>query len=310
MYSTWCNLCLQHISGFEPIEERLRWDLRRKFLPRQVVRPWTGCPELLWMPHPWVEVSSLVCPSCSFRWAGRWQSLSVSPSCLCSLAGYELLFQPEVVRIYISLLKESKTPAILEASAGAIQNLCAGSWTVSVRAGPRGAGASPVGRCRVGLLTWCAVAAQGDAVTAQLRRGLCAPAIPSLGGLGRGWRFGTALQLLDLHSLKIPGKSCWPGLPGGVGTVCPATGAARALGSRDEGGCQGCRVVPGDCACPGYTMVSVSPPSTAGTSARRCARRRDSLPSPTSSPTTASAWWKRRPEPCGTWLSTCVTKSW
>ncbi|XP_062433710.1 catenin delta-1 isoform X1 [Rhea pennata] len=43
--------------------------------------------------------------------------------------GYELLFQPEVVRIYISLLKESKTPAILEASAGAIQNLCAGCWT-------------------------------------------------------------------------------------------------------------------------------------------------------------------------------------
>ncbi|XP_006900515.1 PREDICTED: catenin delta-1 [Elephantulus edwardii] len=43
--------------------------------------------------------------------------------------GYELLFQPEVVRIYISLLRESKTPAILEASAGAIQNLCAGRWT-------------------------------------------------------------------------------------------------------------------------------------------------------------------------------------
>ncbi|KAI5934276.1 catenin delta-1 isoform X6 [Manis javanica] len=43
--------------------------------------------------------------------------------------GYELLFQPEVVRIYISLLKESKTSAILEASAGAIQNLCAGRWT-------------------------------------------------------------------------------------------------------------------------------------------------------------------------------------
>lgn len=36
-----------------------------------------------------------------------------------------------MVRIYISLLKESKTPAILEASAGAIQNLCAGSWMVS-----------------------------------------------------------------------------------------------------------------------------------------------------------------------------------
>lgn len=55
-------------------------------------------------------------------------------------AGYELLFQPEVVRIYISLLKESKTPAILEASAGAIQNLCAGSWTVSTSRSCRGRG--------------------------------------------------------------------------------------------------------------------------------------------------------------------------
>lgn len=43
--------------------------------------------------------------------------------------GYELLFQPEVVRVYVSLIKESKTPAILEASAGALQNLCAGRWT-------------------------------------------------------------------------------------------------------------------------------------------------------------------------------------
>nr|XP_020451711.1 catenin delta-1-like isoform X2 [Monopterus albus] len=43
--------------------------------------------------------------------------------------GYELLYQPEVVRIYTSLLKESKNPIVLEASAGAIQNLCAGHWT-------------------------------------------------------------------------------------------------------------------------------------------------------------------------------------
>uniref|UniRef100_A0AAR2J5T6 Catenin (cadherin-associated protein), delta 1 n=1 Tax=Pygocentrus nattereri TaxID=42514 RepID=A0AAR2J5T6_PYGNA len=43
--------------------------------------------------------------------------------------GYELLFQPEVVRVYTSLLKESKNPCVLEASAGAIQNLCAGRWT-------------------------------------------------------------------------------------------------------------------------------------------------------------------------------------
>ncbi|XP_031670515.1 catenin delta-1 isoform X2 [Oncorhynchus kisutch] len=43
--------------------------------------------------------------------------------------GYELLFQPEVVRVYTSLLKESKNPTVLEASAGAVQNLCAGRWT-------------------------------------------------------------------------------------------------------------------------------------------------------------------------------------
>ncbi|XP_037545523.1 catenin delta-1 isoform X2 [Nematolebias whitei] len=43
--------------------------------------------------------------------------------------GYELLFQPEVVHIYKSLLMESKNPTVLEASAGAIQNLCAGHWT-------------------------------------------------------------------------------------------------------------------------------------------------------------------------------------
>ncbi|KAM9326182.1 catenin delta-1-like [Gastrophryne carolinensis] len=43
--------------------------------------------------------------------------------------GYELLFQPEIVRLYIPLVKRSHTPAILEAAAGAIQNLCAGNWT-------------------------------------------------------------------------------------------------------------------------------------------------------------------------------------
>ncbi|XP_078064870.1 catenin delta-1-like, partial [Mustelus asterias] len=42
---------------------------------------------------------------------------------------YELLYQPEVVRVYLSLMKESKNPAVLEAVAGALQNLCAGRWT-------------------------------------------------------------------------------------------------------------------------------------------------------------------------------------
>uniref|UniRef100_A0A665WCG8 Catenin delta-1-like n=1 Tax=Echeneis naucrates TaxID=173247 RepID=A0A665WCG8_ECHNA len=47
----------------------------------------------------------------------------------CFDISYELLYQPEVVRIYTSLLKESKNPTVLEASAGAVQNLCAGRWT-------------------------------------------------------------------------------------------------------------------------------------------------------------------------------------
>lgn len=47
--------------------------------------------------------------------------------------GYQLLYQPEVVRIYTSLLKESKNPTVLEASAGAVQNLCAGRWTVRAK---------------------------------------------------------------------------------------------------------------------------------------------------------------------------------
>uniref|UniRef100_A0AAZ3R5G1 Catenin (cadherin-associated protein), delta 1 n=1 Tax=Oncorhynchus tshawytscha TaxID=74940 RepID=A0AAZ3R5G1_ONCTS len=49
--------------------------------------------------------------------------------CLLRNLSYQLLFQPEVVRVYTSLLKESKNPTVLEASAGAVQNLCAGRWT-------------------------------------------------------------------------------------------------------------------------------------------------------------------------------------
>ncbi|KAM4034463.1 catenin delta-1-like [Anomaloglossus baeobatrachus] len=53
--------------------------------------------------------------------------------------GYELLFQPEIVRLYVSLVKLSRTPAVLEAAAGALQNLCAGCWIYgrSIRAAVR-----------------------------------------------------------------------------------------------------------------------------------------------------------------------------
>ena len=46
-------------------------------------------------------------------------------------SGFELLYQPEVVRLYLSLLTESQNYSILEAAAGALQNLGAGQWTWS-----------------------------------------------------------------------------------------------------------------------------------------------------------------------------------
>ncbi|XP_064882823.1 splicing regulator ARVCF-like isoform X13 [Oncorhynchus nerka] len=45
--------------------------------------------------------------------------------------GFELLYQPEVVRLYLSLLTESQNYNTLEAAAGALQNLSAGQWTWS-----------------------------------------------------------------------------------------------------------------------------------------------------------------------------------
>ncbi|XP_072289172.1 ARVCF delta catenin family member b isoform X2 [Eucyclogobius newberryi] len=47
------------------------------------------------------------------------------------LSGFELLYQPEVVRLYLSLLTESQNYNTLEAAAGALQNLSAGQWTWS-----------------------------------------------------------------------------------------------------------------------------------------------------------------------------------
>lgn len=46
-------------------------------------------------------------------------------------AGFELLYQPDVVRLYLSILTESQNFNTLEAAAGALQNLSAGNWTVS-----------------------------------------------------------------------------------------------------------------------------------------------------------------------------------
>ncbi|XP_059395360.1 splicing regulator ARVCF-like [Carassius carassius] len=47
------------------------------------------------------------------------------------MKGLDLLYQPEVVRLYLSLLKLSQNHNTLEAAAGALQNLSAGHWTWS-----------------------------------------------------------------------------------------------------------------------------------------------------------------------------------
>uniref|UniRef100_A0A672ZEB6 ARVCF delta catenin family member a n=1 Tax=Sphaeramia orbicularis TaxID=375764 RepID=A0A672ZEB6_9TELE len=47
------------------------------------------------------------------------------------MKGLELLYQPEVVRLYLSLLTCSHNHNTLEAAAGALQNLAAGHWAVS-----------------------------------------------------------------------------------------------------------------------------------------------------------------------------------
>lgn len=55
----------------------------------------------------------------------------VSAFFVCPPTGFELLYQPEVVRLYLSLLTESQNYNTLEAAAGALQNLSAGQWMVS-----------------------------------------------------------------------------------------------------------------------------------------------------------------------------------
>lgn len=48
-----------------------------------------------------------------------------------AITGLKMLYQPEVVRLYLSLLGCSHNANTLEAAAGALQNLAAGHWTVS-----------------------------------------------------------------------------------------------------------------------------------------------------------------------------------
>lgn len=68
------------------------------------------------------------CIRYSWVWGTAWMSVLT----FCHLIkGLELLYQPEVVRLYLSLLTCSHNHNTLEAAAGALQNLAAGQWAVS-----------------------------------------------------------------------------------------------------------------------------------------------------------------------------------
>lgn len=54
-----------------------------------------------------------------------------SSNTLANHASMQLLWQPDVVQIYLALLSECSNPETLEAAAGAIQNLCACYWQIS-----------------------------------------------------------------------------------------------------------------------------------------------------------------------------------
>uniref|UniRef100_A0A6I8NBV2 ARVCF delta catenin family member n=1 Tax=Ornithorhynchus anatinus TaxID=9258 RepID=A0A6I8NBV2_ORNAN len=56
-----------------------------------------------------------------------------SPKRTEAARGFELLYQPEVVRLYLAILTGSRNLNTLEAAAGALQNLSAGNWTWSTR---------------------------------------------------------------------------------------------------------------------------------------------------------------------------------
>lgn len=47
--------------------------------------------------------------------------------------GVELLWQPEIVKSYLSIMAEASNPETLEGSAGAIHNLTACAWRVRLR---------------------------------------------------------------------------------------------------------------------------------------------------------------------------------
>jgi len=54
--------------------------------------------------------------------------------CRCQPRGMELLWQPEITRVYLQLLSSSANEVTVEAALGSLQNLTACTWQVQLYA--------------------------------------------------------------------------------------------------------------------------------------------------------------------------------
>ena len=70
-----------------------------------------------------------MCDHSLYNYSGR--NFDTSRPRVDPARGMELLWQPDVVQVYLPLLSDCSNPETLEAAAGAIQNLAACDWQVS-----------------------------------------------------------------------------------------------------------------------------------------------------------------------------------
>lgn len=62
----------------------------------------------------------------------QWDGVGPFPDTAEPPKGVQMLWHPTIVKPYLTLLSECSNPDTLEGAAGALQNLAAGSWKVTV----------------------------------------------------------------------------------------------------------------------------------------------------------------------------------
>lgn len=72
-----------------------------------------------------------MCPTLSPL--SQWDGVGPFPDTAEPPKGVQMLWHPTIVKPYLTLLSECSNPDTLEGAAGALQNLAAGSWKVTLR---------------------------------------------------------------------------------------------------------------------------------------------------------------------------------